>query len=111
MDFRIGSILRLDVALREPEERSADPALWFYIVDPEATAAEGAHVLQNGAVVLGLSAAQTDAEAVAPSRTLDVVYYSELGEAEQQGMKARIDTFSQSAPLGIRRRQTRDAED
>lgn len=95
MDPRIAACRQLNVAVRQTEELSNEPSrranCWFYIVDREATAAEGEHALQDGSVVLGVSATEADANAVAALDGLGVVYYAELGEAERRRMTARID--------------------
>jgi hypothetical protein len=95
MDSRIAVRRRPDVVVRQTEDQSTTHShrahTWFYIVDRDARAAEGQHALRDGSVVLGVSATDADANAVAALDGLGVVYYAELSEAERQRMIARID--------------------
>lgn len=95
MDSRIAACRQPNVAVRQTEELSIEPSRrttsWFYIIDLEATAAEGQHALRDGSVVLGVSATEADANAVAALDGLDVVYYAELSDAERRRMTARIE--------------------
>ncbi len=93
MRSRTAACPQLDLVLRQTEESPTDcspPAPhWFYIVDPDATDADGSHALEGRGAVLGLSSTDADAEAAAPGG-LRVVYHAELSEREQQAMAARI---------------------
>lgn len=97
MDSRIAACRHPNVSVRQTEELSIEPSRrttnWFYIVDLEATAVEGQHALRDGSVVLGVSATEADANAVAALDGLGVVYYGDLGEAEQRRMTARIENL------------------
>jgi hypothetical protein len=100
MDVRIAACRQPNVVVRQVEEGSTDLShhitRWFYIVDLEATATEEQHALRDGRVILGVSATDVDADAVAALDGLDVVYYTELSETERRRMEARIDEFRHS---------------
>lgn len=99
MDTRVAARLKLHLALRQREDPSADSATpWFYIVDLEATAEESSHALRDGRVVLGFSATEADADAATNAEGLGVVYHTDLDEAEQRDMAARIYESQGSAP-------------
>lgn len=102
MTLRTAARPRLNLVPRQvedtPTDRSPPAARWFYIVDLEATATESPHALQDGRVVLGLSATDADANAAVAFDGLGVVYYAELSETEQQDMVARIDNARRNDP-------------
>jgi len=95
MTSRVAARFRLNVALRNAEDppvnRPHSRHSWFYIVDLDAVSLDSTQTLQDGSVVLGLSATETDTDAAAGVDGLGVVYYAELDEPERQDMAARID--------------------
>jgi hypothetical protein len=79
-------------------DRPASVADWFYIVDLEARSRDDPNVLRDGSVVLGLSATEADADAVATLDGLGVVYYTQLSESDRRALRKQVERRGRNGP-------------
>jgi len=79
-------------------DRPTSVADWFYVVDLEARLKDGPNVLRDGSVVLGLSATEADADAVATLDGLGVVYYTQLSESDRRALRKQVERRRRNGP-------------
>jgi len=79
-------------------DRPTSVADWFYVVDLEARLKDGPNVLRDGSVVLGLSATEADADAVATLDGLGVAYYTQLSESDRRALRKQVERRRRNGP-------------